>query len=107
MKIIKILFVVIFTMSLISCYSENDNFTLTETYNIEKIVDNSLDCDTALEKIYEDESFEYYFPCIKGEWVEVIYSNGEKENVIDALENNHIEIADLIRFDIYYIQQEK
>lgn len=73
------------------------------------IIDNSKDkdCDSMLEKIYEDDEYIYYFSCIKSEHVDVIYSNGRKENIKDALKLGHIDIQVLSKFDIDYIKEEK
>lgn len=73
------------------------------------IIDNSKDkdCDSMLEKIYEDDEYIYYFSCIKSEYVDVVYSNGRKENIKDALKLGHIDIQVLSKFDIDYIKEEK
>ena len=66
-----------------------------------------LDCATALEKFWEDETTEYYFSCIKSQYVKVIYRDGATENVVTALESGRIMIADLDRFNIEYYTKAK
>jgi len=64
-------------------------------------------CDEALEKIYEDEKYIYYLPCMKSQYIEVRYENLKREKLISALANGNISISDLDKFDIDYIREEK
>ena len=68
---------------------------------------NQFICATALEKIFEDSENEYYFNCIKSQYITVKYSNGYEENIKSALTNGNIAIKDLDRFNIGYITQKK
>jgi len=77
-----------------------------------KIVDTSKEikdfsCDSALEKIYEDDNYTYYLNCIKSNYIKIRYNGGKEENIKYALENGHISIKDLDKFDIDYIKYEK
>ena len=42
----------------------------------EKVKEENITCNTALEQFYEDKEYIYYFPCEKSKYVIVIYSNG-------------------------------
>jgi len=71
-----------------SFYDKNlDDFMSDRNYQLE-IVDETETCDTALEKFYEDELYEYYFNCIKSDNVYAIINNNEKYLVKDLLNNN-------------------
>ena len=76
-----------------------------------KITDTSINTDTAfamaLEKIYEDIENEYYFNCIKSQYIIVEYENGYKEDVKTALNSGNIALVDLNRFGIGYITEKK
>lgn len=80
-------------------------------YQILEIVDKTKDinytCAMALEKIYEDDTNEYYFSCIKSVDIIVKYVNGYEENVRVALSRGHISLQDLAVYDIGYITQKK
>lgn len=67
---------------------------LTETQDIPT--------DDALEYFYSDTYYYYIFGSIKSEYVMVYYKDGTEENVKVALEEGHISIEDLIKFNIYY-----
>ena len=62
------------------------------------IYDYSEDCEEALELIYENEEYSYYFSCIKSDkvFIEFITTN-LKMTVKEALEDNHISINELTR----------
>ena len=82
-----------------------------DTISNYNIIDTSLEikdfsCDSALEKIYEDDKYTYYLNCIKSEYIIVKYDNKEV-NIISALENGIISISDLDKFNIKYIIEEK
>ena len=83
--------------------SNGSNF---EIVDLTKTMDDWA-ADTALEKIYEDEQYVYFLPCIKSHYIEVRYFNETKENIIEALENGRITIRDLDKFDIGYLKYER
>ena len=64
-------------------------------------------CAEMLEKFYEDDNHTYYWNCIKNNYMIVEYDDGTKELISDALNNNHIDIQVLDKFDISYIKYEK
>ena len=69
------------------------------------VKEENLTCDTAMELFYEDETALYYFPCIKSQYVKVVYQNGETEDIVSALKAGRAKIADLDKFGIeYYIK---
>ena len=76
------------------------------------IVDKTKDikdfaCAEALEGFYEDETYEYYYSCIKSKYIVVKYENGYEEEVKDALKYGTIKISDLDKYNISYIKYEK
>ena len=77
-----------------------------------KITDTTLDNPDmafamALEKFYEDTENEYYFNCIKSQYIIVEYENGYKENIKSALESGNAALSDLTKFNIGYHTVEK
>jgi len=62
----------------------------------------SIPCDTALEKFYEDESNEYYFSVIKSQYVVVTYNDGSSEDIVTALADGRVTMTDLDKFNIEY-----
>lgn len=64
-------------------------------------------CAEALEGFWNDETYEYYFSCIKGKYIIVKYENGYEETVREALRRGTIEIQDLDFYGIGYIKYEK
>lgn len=53
-------------------------------------------CPSALEKIYEEGIYAYYLPCIQSDTIFLVYEDGTKISVNDALNNKLIDIDDLI-----------
>lgn len=66
---------------------KNDDFT---------IVDETTTCDMALETIYEDEYFTYSFGCIKSNSVFIVFTDGSKISVQDALLDKEVNWGKLI-----------
>ena len=54
------------------------------------------------EPFYEDEQYVYIFPAIMSYDCTVYYSDGSRENIVDALKAGRATPADLDRFDILY-----
>ena len=73
----------------------------------DRTVTENLPCDTAFEKFYEDTENEYYFNCIKSDYIIVEYENGYKEDIKAALESGNAILADLKRFNIGFDTKEK
>lgn len=71
----------------------------TETENIS--------CDTAFEKFYEDQKNKYYFNVIKSQYITVTYNNGDKENIVAAINSGRATLKDLDNFGIKYYAQAK
>lgn len=79
---------------------------------VSKIVDKTLDnplfaCAQALEKFYEDKNYEYYFSCIKGSYIVVVYNDDTEEPVSSALKKGNITIEDLDEYNIGYYKEKK
>ena len=66
-----------------------------------------IPCDTAIEPFYADENYIYCFDCIKSQYVIVTYSDGSEEDIVTALNNGRVSIADMDAFEIDYIVQSK
>ncbi len=59
-------------------------------------------CASALEKFWEDDSAEYYFACIKSQYIMVMDSTGRIVDVVTALEEGLITIETLDYYGIKY-----
>ena len=62
-----------------------------------------LPCDEAIELFYEDEDAEYYFSCIKSHYIIVMDNTGRTMDVVTALNEGLITIADLDYYGIEYL----
>ena len=74
------------------------------------IIDETEICAEALELIYEDNDYRYYFPCIKSDTVFIEFTNKkERITISDALEKNHITIHQIIEKspDLFYKEAKK
>ncbi len=83
-----------------------------DSYNTIKIVDktlniNNFSCAEALEQFYEDDSYIYYWNCLKNEYMVVEYNDGNEELISTALEKGIITINDLDNYNIKYYKVEK
>ena len=92
-------------------YDDNlDDWMSKRNYKLE-IIDESETCDTALEKFYESELYEYYFSCIKSDYVYARINDDEKYLVKDLLNNNPtdyiISIDRFKRAGLEFIEKEK
>lgn len=75
------------------------------------IVDTTKDiknfiCAEALEEFYSDDSYSYYWECIKDKYMIVRYESGFEETISSALKNGTIDIYDLDRYGISYIKDD-
>lgn len=80
--------------------------------NLFKIVDKmtedkELVCAESLELFYGDENNEYFFDCIKSEYVVVRYPNGDEITVKEALNQNKITITNVLNSGIHVIKRKK
>lgn len=64
-------------------------------------------CASALEKFWEDETNEYYFGCVKSQYVYAMDSTGKCFDIITALNQGLATIEDLDYFHIGYITKPK
>ena len=64
-------------------------------------------CAEALEQFYEDETYTYFWNCIKNDYMVVKYDSGNEEPISEALKYGTIKISDLDKFNIKYIKMEK
>ena len=79
---------------------------------IEKIEDKTLNmpnysCAEALEEFYSDDTYSYFYSCMKGNYVTVKYESGFEESVAQALKYKTITIDDLDEYNIKYIKHQK
>lgn len=90
--------------------SKNSKYTCPkEEINVYTIEDetrltNNFSCDEALEEIYKTEEYSYNLTCIKSKYINVIYTDGSKQNIKEALKNNKISINDLNKYKIEYVK---
>ena len=78
-----------------------ENITGTKFFTI---FDYSEVCDDALEFIYEDNNYRYYFNCIKSDKMFIEFSTTNiRMTIKEALENNHITINEIleIHWDLF------
>ena len=71
-----------------------------------KIVDNTKSCAEALEEIYKDQKYTYYLPCIKSDNIELVWNNGEKDYLKDAINNKKVSIDSLKEHGLEVIEYE-
>lgn len=74
---------------------------------IDKTKTENIPCAEALEKFYEDDEYEYYFSCIKNDYIIVKYENGYQETIKSAFEYSAVSITDLDKYNIDYSKKEK
>lgn len=72
-----------------------------------QIIDATYTCTQIAEKFYEDDKYDYYFPCVKSESIFVKFENGNKVLVTDALEDEIVTIDDLLDAGLEVIKQKK
>lgn len=87
-------------------YTEPENWQIKEIVDETKTIE-GLQFAEALEKIYEDEEYRYYFTCIMSQYITVKYENGYEKNVIEALNLKHISISDLKDNNINVLAEKK
>ena len=92
-------------------YDSNlDDWMSKHNYKLE-IIDETESCDTALELFYENELYEYYFDCIKSDYIYARINDGEKYLVKELLTNNPTDyIISIDRFEragLDFIKKEK
>ena len=66
-----------------------------------------LDCDDALEKFWEDDTTEYYFGCIKSQYIMVMDSTGRTVDIVTALNEGLVTIETLDCYGITYYAEPK
>ena len=96
-------------------FPENDDEQLSEIPGATRFVvdiydraeEEQLPCDEALELFYEDETTEYYFSCIKSQYIMVMDNTGMTMDVVTALNEGLITIDDLDYYGIEYFAVQK
>ena len=92
-------------------YNNNlDDWVSKRNYKLE-IIDETESCDQQLELFYESELYEYYFECIKSDYVYARINGGEKYLVKELLYNNPTDyVISIDRFEragLEFIKKEK
>ena len=86
-----------------------DQSSATQTVEVIEIIDmtkiEEISCAEALQKFYTDAEYNYFYSCIKGEYVIVKYSDGSQKTVEEALKIGDITIEDLDKFEIKYYKE--
>lgn len=72
-----------------------------------EIIDATYACDNVYEEFFSDDDYIYYFPCYKSSSIYVKYTNGNKELVVDALNNNNVTIKDLENAGLKFYKKER
>ena len=72
-----------------------------------KILDATYMCAQSLEKFYEDDTYEYSFPCIQSTSTFVLFPNGNKMLVVKALEEEKVTIDELIDAGLKVYKEKK
>ena len=95
---LKIIFFSVLGLILISLvvilYLSNNPSDMTN--NAYKIVHKYEMCAEALEKIYEDEVFEYYLPCMSSHAIYLEWNDGSTTLMIDDLKSGKVSIESLM-----------
>ena len=85
---------------------KNYNFWKIQTiYDVAKV--DNIPCDTAMELFWEDRENSYYFPCIKSQYIKVVYQDGTYEDIVTALKAGNATIRDLDQYDIEFYVKSK
>ena len=86
-----------------------DQSSATQTVEVIEIIDmtktEDITCADALQKFYADAEYNYFYSCIKSEYVIVEYSDGSQKTVEEALKIGDITIEDLDKFEIKYYKK--
>ncbi len=84
-------------------YSEIPGYTLHVVDIIDTTKQEQCDCAGTIEKFYEDELNEYYFDCIKSDYIMVMDNTGGTTGVVSALNEGFITIDSLDYYGIEYL----
>ena len=95
---LKIIFITLLIVILIGLvilvFSNNEDEDVNKIVDY-KIVDNTTSCTEGLEEIYKDNKSTYYLPCIKSANIEIVWDNGEKDLLKNAINNKKVTIESL------------
>ena len=72
-----------------------------------EIIDATFSCGNNPQEFYKDNKYIYYFPCHKSDSIYVKYKNGNKELVVDALQNGNVTIDQLEKAGLKFYKNEK
>ena len=73
----------------------------------DRTIGEEIACDTALEKFWEDETTEYYFGCIKSQYIIVMDNTARTVDVVTALKEGLITVETLDDYGIGYFAAPK
>lgn len=85
-------------------YSEQDAGERERNFGVVRIVDNSEECALGAEKemFHKVDNMEYYFPCEKSMYIEVIFNDKSTMLLQDALVGGYIQVSRLLAYGIEY-----
>ena len=85
-------------------YSDQDAGERERNFGIARVIDKSEKCAIGAEKemFYKIDNLEYYFPCNKSMFIEVIFNDGSTMVLPDALLSEKMKISDLRIYGIEY-----
>lgn len=88
--------------------NKDDNIVIYNKSEDITIIDNSegKNCAEAIEYYYEDESYKYYFTCIKSQYVYIVTGN-KRYNIKEALKNNKITMEKIINAGYKVLKEDK
>lgn len=88
--------------------NKDDNIVIYNKSEDITIIDNSegKNCAEAIEYYYEDESYKYYFTCIKSQYVYIVTGN-KRYNIKEALENNKVTMEKIINAGYKVLKEDK
>lgn len=88
--------------------NKDDNIVIYNKSEDITIIDNSegKNCAEAIEYYYEDESYKYYFTCIKSQYVYIVTGN-KRYNIKEALKNNIVTMEKIINTGYKVLKEDK
>ena len=87
--------------------SEELSAEVNKTASVADIAKNTEEGYSGLETLYMDENYIYILGLYKPEEIIVTYTDGTTQNIKEAFEDKNVEIADLDKYEVKYIKQEK
>lgn len=94
--VFTILLCVITILLMIICFTKATNTNISIVNIIDyKIENNSEECDATLELIYTESNTKYYLPCTMSNDIVLVWNDGSRDYLKDALNNQKVTIKSL------------